>query len=37
MGSTSKGFSFPAYSDPPDIPADIQLLAQNVDTYLIIL
>ena len=34
MGSTSKGFSFPAYSDPPDIPADIQLLAQNIDTYL---
>lgn len=34
MGQTSKGFSFPAYSDPPDVPADIQLLAQNVDTYL---
>jgi hypothetical protein len=34
MGSTSKGFSFPAYSDPPDIPADIELLAENIDTYL---
>ncbi len=34
MPTTSKGFSFPSYSDPPDIPADIQLLAQNIDTYL---
>lgn len=34
MPNTSKGFPYPVSTDDPNIPADIQSLAQAIDTYL---
>ena len=34
MPNTSKGFPYPVATDDPNIPADIQSLAQAIDTYL---
>ena len=34
MGTTPKGFSYPQYSDIPDVPADLGKLAGEVDAYL---
>ena len=34
MPNTSKGFPYPVATDDPNIPADIQALAQAIDTHL---
>ena len=34
MPTTGKGFHYPQYSDTPDLPRDIQNLADDVDAYL---
>jgi len=31
---TTKGFSYPQYTDTPDVPRDIYALANNIDAYL---
>ena len=34
MSTTGKGFHYPQYSDTPDVPRDLEYLAQDVDDYL---
>ena len=34
MSTTGKGFRYPQYSDSPDIPRDLEYLAEDVDSYL---
>lgn len=34
MSTTGKGFHYPQYSDTPDVPRDLGLLAADVDAYL---
>ena len=34
MSPTGKGFRYPAYSDTPDVPRDLEYLAEDVDAYL---
>ena len=34
MPNTGKGFSYPNYSDTPDVPRDLQDLANDIDAYL---
>lgn len=32
--TTAKGFRYPVYSDTPDVPRDLEYLAEDVDAYL---
>ena len=34
MSTTGKGFRYPQYSDTPDVPRDLEYLAEDVDAYL---
>jgi len=34
MSETTKGFHYPVYTDTPDVPRDLQWLAEDVDAYL---
>ena len=34
MAPTGKGFRYPNYSDTPDVPRDLEYLAEDVDAYL---
>lgn len=34
MTTTGKGFRYPVYTDTPDVPRDLQRLADDVDAYL---
>jgi hypothetical protein len=34
MSTTGKGFHYPQYSDTPDVPRDLEQLAEDVDAYL---
>ena len=32
--NTPKGFRYPTYQDTPDVPRDLQYLADDIDVYL---
>lgn len=34
MSTTGKGFRYPVYTDTPDVPRDLERLAEDVDAYL---
>jgi hypothetical protein len=34
MATTGKGFHYPVYTDTPDVPRDLEYLAEDVDAYL---
>ena len=34
MATTGKGFRYPDYANTPDVPRDLEYLAEDVDTYL---
>ena len=34
MATTGKGFHYPEYTDTPDVPRDLEYLAEDVDAYL---